>query len=73
MEFDESIYNLIPKEQHIPIKQKRYKSQYPMTAASSTFNLHTTPVPGSSNVNGDLSAASERHSQTAHPESDGRK
>jgi len=44
-----------------------------MTAASSTFNLHTTPVPGSSNVNGDLSAASERHSQTAHPESDGRK
>jgi len=29
MEFEESIYNLIPKEQYVPEKQKRYKSQYP--------------------------------------------
>ncbi len=29
MEFDESIYNLIPKEQYVPEKPKRYKSQYP--------------------------------------------
>jgi len=26
MEFDESIYNLIPKEQYVPEKPKRYKS-----------------------------------------------
>jgi len=26
VDFDESIYNLIPKEQYIPEKPKRYKS-----------------------------------------------
>jgi len=29
MEFEESVYNLIPKEQYVPEKPKRYKSQYP--------------------------------------------
>jgi len=29
MEFEESVYNLIPKEQYVPEKPKRYKSQFP--------------------------------------------
>ena len=54
MEFEESIYNLIPKEQYVPPKQKRYRSQYPSDLAptASTFGLKTTSKPTCSNLAG---------------------
>lgn len=47
VEYDESIYNLIPKEQYVAPKSKRYRSQYPPNLAptASTFGLKTTSKP----------------------------
>lgn len=65
MEFDESIYNLIPKDQYVPEKGRRYKSKYPakMAPTASTFGLATTSKSKSSNLNGeyDLNGGSHMH------------
>jgi hypothetical protein len=55
MEFEESIYNLIPKERYEPPKPKRYKSNHPfdIPPTATTFALRTTSKPGVGNVNGD--------------------
>ena len=52
MEFEESIYNLIPKEAYVPPKEKRHVSKHdPMSApTASTFCLNTTSKPNVSNV-----------------------
>lgn len=44
MMYEESIYNLIPKEAYVPPKEKRYKSRHPATMppTASTFGLKTT-------------------------------
>jgi hypothetical protein len=56
MEFEESIYNLIPKEKYEPPKPKRYKSNHPYGAppTGSTFGLGTTSRPGVGNLNGEV-------------------
>lgn len=56
MEFEESIYNLIPKERYEPPKAAKYKSKHPHDVAptASTFGLKTTSKPGISNVNGEI-------------------
>lgn len=63
MEFEESIYNLIPKEQYVPEKQKRYKSQYPadLQPTSSTFGLGTTSKPVCSNLSGKFNLEGGSH------------
>ena len=55
MEFEESIYNLIPKERYQPPKEKRHKSKHPSSVppTATTFGLRTTTKPGVGNVNGD--------------------
>jgi hypothetical protein len=55
MEFEESIYNLIPKERYVPTKDKRHKSMHPhdMPPTASTIGLKTTSKPGIGNVNGE--------------------
>ena len=55
MEFEESIFNLIPKEQYVPPKEKRFKSKYdPKTNPScSTSCLVTTSKPMVSNLTGE--------------------
>jgi len=67
MEFEESIYNLIPKEQHVPEKQKRYKSQYPgsLQPTASTFGLKTTSKPTCSNLAGKFNLEGGSHSHKA--------
>jgi hypothetical protein len=55
MEFEESIFNLIPKDPYIPPKQPRYKSQHNPRAipTASTFALKTTSKPGVANLAGE--------------------
>merc|ERR1711990_380903 len=67
MEFEESIYNLIPKEQFVPEKQKRYKSQYPANLAptASTFGLGTTSKPVCSNLSGKFNLEGGHHAHQA--------
>lgn len=67
MQFDESIYNLIPKEQFVPEKGKRYKSQYPpnMAPTGSTFGLKTTSKPVCANLSGKYNLEGGAHSHTA--------
>jgi len=64
MEFDESIYNLIPKEQYVPEKQKKHRSQYPNNLAptASTFGLKTTSKPTCSNLSGKFNLEGGSHS-----------
>lgn len=54
MDFEESIYNLIPKEAYVPPKQPRHISRHnPLSfPTSSSFNLKTTSKPGVSNMAG---------------------
>jgi len=56
MEFEESIFNLIPKEAYVPPKQARHKSRHdPRTVpTASTFTLNTTSKPGVSNLSGGI-------------------
>jgi len=63
MEFEESIYNLIPKEQYVPEKPKRYKSQYPpdLQPTSSTFGLGTTSKPVCANLAGKFNLEGGSH------------
>lgn len=67
MEFEESIYNLIPKEQHVPEKAKRHKSQFPGTLhpTASTFGLGTTSKPQCSNLAGKFNLEGGSHSHKA--------
>ena len=64
MEFEESIFNLIPKEAYVPPKQPRHVSKHgPGTApTASTFGLKTTSKPGISNMSGADAAPSGSHS-----------
>jgi hypothetical protein len=68
MEFEESIYNLIPKEQHVAQKPKRYKSQFPgkLQPTASTFGLGTTSKPQCSNLSGKYNLEGGAHSHAAH-------
>jgi len=68
MEFEESIYNLIPKEQHVPIKDKRYKSQFPgkLQPTASTFGLGTTSKPQCANLSGKYNLEGGSHSHIAN-------
>jgi hypothetical protein len=67
MEFEESIFNLIPKEQYVAAKQPRHKSQYPKDLAptSSTFGLKTTSKPVCSNLAGKFNLEGGTHSHQA--------
>jgi hypothetical protein len=67
MEFEESIFNLIPKEQFVPQKDKRYKSQYPpsLHPTASTFGLKTTSKPKCANLAGKYNLEGGSHSHTA--------
>jgi hypothetical protein len=64
MDYDESIYNLIPKERYEPPKPKKHKSKHPhdVPPSCSTFGLKTTSKPGVSNVNGDYQPEGSNHS-----------
>eukprot|EP00347_Sterkiella_histriomuscorum_P024054 403332460 len=63
MEFEESIYNLIPKERYEPPKPRRYKSSHPPTVppTGSTFCLKSTSKPGVSNLNGEYDPKGSNH------------
>ena len=65
MEFEESIFNLIPKERYEPAKPKRYKSTHPhyVPPTASTFALKTTSKPGIANLNGAYQPEGGSHSQ----------
>ena len=68
MEFEESIYNLIPKEAYVPPKEARHVSKHnPKTQpTASTFTLRTTSKPGVANLQGDVRADGGSHSQKAN-------
>ena len=63
MEYEESIYNLIPKEQYQPAKGKMYKSKHPFNAppTGTTFGLGTTSKPGIGNLNGEYQPGGSNH------------
>ena len=67
MEFEESIYNLIPKEAYVPPKAVRHVSKHnPMCApTASTFCLNTTTKPKVSNMTGDEVAPTGSHTSKA--------
>jgi hypothetical protein len=67
MEYDESIYNLIPKERYEAPKDKRYKSGHNPKCAptASTFGLGTTSKPVCSNMIGDMAPGGGTHLMTA--------
>lgn len=67
VEYDESIYNLIPKEQYVAQKPKRYRSQFPPNLAptASTFGLKTTSKPQCSNLSGKFNLEGGAHSHQA--------
>jgi hypothetical protein len=67
MEFEESVYNLIPKEQYVAPKQKRYTSQYPgdLAPTGSTFGLNTTSKATCSNLGGKFNLEGGSHSAQA--------
>jgi hypothetical protein len=56
MEFEESIFNLIPKEAYVPPKAQKHVSKHNPKCAptASTFGLQTTTKPGLSNVTGNV-------------------
>lgn len=68
MEFEESIYNLIPKEQHVAAKPKRYKSNFPgnLQPTASTFGLATTSKPVCANLSGKYNLEGGAHSHAAN-------
>ena len=68
MEYEESIYNLIPKERYEPPKPKRYKSSHPhnLPPTCSTFGLGTTSKPNIGNVNGDFNPEGGSHAPKAN-------
>ena len=64
---EESIYNLIPKEQFVAQKPKRYRSQYPPNLAptASTFGLKTTSKAVCANLSGKYNLEGGAHSHQA--------
>ena len=68
MEFEESIYNLIPKEQYVAPKPKRHRSQYPhdLEPTGSTFGLNTTSKNVCSNLAGKFNLEGGSHSRQAN-------
>ena len=68
MEFEESIYNLIPKEQYVAPKPKRHRSQYPhdLEPTGSTFGLKTTSKNVCSNLSGKFNLEGGSHSRQAN-------
>ena len=54
MEFEESIFNPIPKEAYVPPKQPRHKSKHDpgCQPTASTFALRTTTKPKVANLSG---------------------
>ena len=67
MEFEESIYNLIPKEAYVPPKAARHVSKHNPGChpTASTFGLKTTSKPGQSNLSGDVAAPTGHHTHKA--------
>ena len=67
MEFEESIYNLIPKEAYVPPKPARHISKHHPNSnpTASTFCLNTTSKPGISNMTGDNKAPRGSHNDRA--------
>lgn len=67
MEFEESIFNLIPKEAYVPPKQARHKSVHNPKCAptASTFALRTTSKPGVANLAGGVVEQGGSHTQKA--------
>jgi len=67
MEFEESIFNLIPKEAYVPPKQPRHKSKHDPKCqpTASTFALRTTSKPNLANMSGDVVQVGGSHSQKA--------
>ena len=67
MEFEESIFNLIPKEAYVPPRQARHMSKHNSGVAptASTFALKTTSRPGVSNMSGNVVPPSGSHSLKA--------
>ena len=63
MEFEESIYNLIPKEAYVPPKPARHVSKHNPKSAptASTFCLNTSSKPGVSNLCGADIAPTSAH------------
>lgn len=63
MEFEESIYNLIPKDRYEPPKPPRYRSSHPsdIPPTATTFVLRTTSKPGVGNLNGDYRPEGSNH------------
>ena len=68
MDFEESIYNLIPQEAYVPPKAARHKSVHDPKCAPtySTFGLNTTSKPKISNISGNVAAPSGSHLSTAN-------
>ena len=68
MEYEESIFNFIPKEAYVPPKDPRHKSKHhPKTQpTASTFVLRTTSKPGVANLKGDVQEEGGSHSQKAN-------
>jgi hypothetical protein len=64
---EESIYNLIPKEEVQPQKPPKYKSKFPPTIPPtySTLCLKTTSMPGVANVPGAFDLPCGPHKKTA--------
>ena len=67
MEFEESIYNLIPKEAYVPPKAARHVSKHhpKSNPTASTFCLNTTSKPGISNMTGDNAAPRGHHNNVS--------
>lgn len=67
MEFEESIFNLIPKEAYVPPKNARHVSKHDPKCAptASTFGLHTTTKPGVANVTGAVTVQGGSHVEKA--------
>lgn len=64
MEFQESIYNLIPKDKYEPPKEKKHRSKHPhdIPPTASTFCLKTTSRPGVANMEGNYQPEGSSHS-----------
>jgi hypothetical protein len=63
MEYEESIYNLVPKERYEPPKEQRHRSKHPSNVppTASTFCNKTTSKPGVANMNGDYLPEGSSH------------
>ena len=61
---EESIYNLLPSKNILPLKERIYHSKFPAWIAptASTFILQNTSFPGVANTGGNL-----RYPRGAHP------